>query len=158
MLYSIVYMFSLFIQNISPFLIGSNLPGNSSKQALVDQIWKMGPVTIDSAVYSSGYEAAWAIVIFFKNGVYGYPTTDVNHRWHSPQTAKFFTSYSGSFNNCWISITLSALFLTNALPLHSKKQQIVLISTFLTKIPSEEVKFFLSVYSSYNNDMSINLW
>ena len=39
-----------------------------------------------------------------------------------------------------------------------KKQQIVLISTFLTKIPSEQVKFFPSVYSSYNNDMSINLW
>lgn len=30
----------LFIQNVSPFLIGSTTLANSSKQASVDQIWK----------------------------------------------------------------------------------------------------------------------
>ena len=37
MLVQSIYVFIIH-SNISPFLIGSNLPGNSSKQAGVDQI------------------------------------------------------------------------------------------------------------------------
>ena len=47
----------LFIQNISPFLIGSTTLANSSKQASVDQIWKR----IVISEMSSNMQGSWRI-------------------------------------------------------------------------------------------------
>ena len=47
----------LFIQNISPFLIGSTTLANSSKQASVDQIWKR----IVISEMSSKMQGSWRI-------------------------------------------------------------------------------------------------
>ena len=47
----------LFIQNISPFLIGSTTLANCSKQASVDQIWK----TIVISEMSSKMQGNWRI-------------------------------------------------------------------------------------------------